>query len=175
MLRKRTQDPLFEELCVGFHFSFSGFKTISGLMHIMLLSMCVCVCVCMCVSVRARARVCVCCQKFTKYCKESLPKHSQMQKIVFRRWLNSHQGFALDPQGVLAPPLDTSPNWSPQHNKVWIRSWSCRPTCTYLKCNQVLEPKRLGHLKCNQVLEPKRLGHLKCNQVLEQKRLQGFH
>ena len=62
--------------------------------------------------------------------KESPPKASQTQKIVFRRGAfasqNPHQGFALDPQGG---PLNPSPNLShppPQHTKVWIRPWKSR-------------------------------------------------
>ena len=50
--------------------------------------------------------------------KESPPKASQTQKIVFRRGAcppprTPHQGFALDPQGGLSGPLDPSPNLSP--------------------------------------------------------------
>ena len=48
--------------------------------------------------------------------KEDPPKASQTQKIVFRRGASPqtpHQGFALDPQGGLSGPLDSSPNLSP--------------------------------------------------------------
>ena len=51
--------------------------------------------------------------------KESPPKASQTQKIIFRRGGGlrrpepPHQGFALDPQGGLSGPLDPSPKLSP--------------------------------------------------------------
>ena len=49
--------------------------------------------------------------------KESPPKASQTQKIVFRRGASPprtpHQGIALDPQGGLSGLLDHSPNLSP--------------------------------------------------------------
>ena len=58
--------------------------------------------------------------------KESPPKASRTQKIIFRQGAlppgTPHQGFALDPQGGLSGPPDPSPNLSPpQHTKVWIR------------------------------------------------------